>query len=213
MNIRLEGVTYEAVRGNEVKNCLHSFDAIIHAGEFHCITGVSGSGKSTLLNILTGMLKPTSGVVYWDEKDCFQEIKEEARTSFRNHKLGYMMQDASLLGNLNIFENMICPYEISGKKIDNNKVEKILKKLELWHIKNSYPTQISGGEYKRASLARAMIVEPDIVVADEPTSNLDKKSAALVYSILHEYNKKGTTIITATHDEQFLIGNKIVYKL
>lgn len=184
-------------------NGLGSTDISLDKGGFIGISGASGCGKSTLLNILTGMLRPDSGTVLIDGEDI-NKLSSAKRTALRAGKIGYIMQGSVLLGELTVLENIILPARIAGKKNDNAKAEKLCEKLGIDNVMNSYPSDISGGEYRRTMLARILFADTPILVADEPTSNLDEESAAIVRNMIKEVHDKGVSIIAATHDSELL---------
>jgi putative ABC transport system ATP-binding protein len=185
------------------KNGLSEVSFELNKGDYLCITGESGCGKTTLLNIISGMLKPDNGDVYVDDKNLFQNIKESQRTALRNIKIGYMMQGNSLIPDLTVWQNIVCPLELSGKKADKTSVKMLTEQIGIDNIVNSYPSEISGGEYRRVLLARVLILDTEIIIADEPTSNLDAKSSDIVRNILYSMNKKGKSLIVVTHDKEF----------
>lgn len=213
MIIKVEQISHEFKKKKQIRMCLDHINFTIYPGQFHCIIGESGKGKSTLLNIVTGMLTPKSGTVYWNEKNIFKDLKESKRIEFLNGKIGYMMQGAALLGNLNVLENILCPIEIAGGKREKKEIEHLLKTLDIWNLRTSYPGELSGGEYKRVSLARIIIAKPEVLIADEPTSSLDQDSAEIVRTILSEYCKNGKSVVVATHDMQFIKDTRIIHKL
>lgn len=177
-------------------------------GEYVAIIGRSGCGKTTLLNIITGMLPPSTGMVYINEEDMYNGLNPEKRTALRSSKIGYLNYGNCLLENLTIYENIIYPILIHGGKCDRKEVNAILKELEIEGIRNSYPWQISAGEYRRACLGRILALHTEILVLDEPTSNLDEKSAEIIYRIISGLRqKKG--IVIATHDKNLVTGKVI----
>lgn len=213
MIIKLDQITHDFKQGEQIKRCLDKIDFTIYPGQFHCIIGESGSGKSTLLNMIAGMLIPQNGTIYWDDINIFIDLKEKKRTNYLNEKIGYMMQGAALLGNLNVLENIRCPMELNKRKSKKEEIEHLLKTLDIWDVRASYPSQLSGGEYKRVSLARAIIAKPEILIADEPTSSLDQHSAEIVRTILNDYGRNGNSVVVATHDMQFVKEERIIHSL
>ena len=185
------------------ENGLRSTDISAEKGEMIALSGASGCGKSTLLNIITGMLRPDTGKVLLDGKDI-SKLSEKKRTALRGNVIGYVMQKNSLLPELTILQNLMFPAYIAGKSPDEKKAEALAERLAIKGQLGSYPAQLSGGEYRRAMLARILMLETPIIAADEPTSNLDRESAEIVRDMLLEANQKGTTIITASHDPMLL---------
>lgn len=184
------------------KNGLDKTSFTVKEGEHLCITGESGCGKTTLLNIITGMLKADCGSVILNGKDIYSSMSERARTKLRNKTIGYMMQGNTLIPELNVEDNIRCVLELNGKRADCGRISIIAGRLGINGILRSYPSEISGGEYRRVLLARTMMLEPEILVADEPTSNLDENSAAAVRTLLDEYiADKSHILIVSTHDK------------
>ncbi|MBQ5989608.1 MAG: ABC transporter ATP-binding protein [Oscillospiraceae bacterium] len=185
------------------KNGLKSTDITVKKGEMTALAGASGCGKSTLLNILTGMLKPDSGSVLINGTDI-SKLSEKERTALRGGVIGYMMQKNALLPELTVWQNILFPAYSAKKKPDKKRAEEIAERLSLTSLLGSYPSQISGGEYRRVMLARVLVTEPEIIIADEPTSNLDRESAEIVRDMLKEVNSSGTTVLAASHDPMLL---------
>jgi len=185
------------------KNGLDSVSISISEKEFLCITGESGCGKTTLLNILSGMLTPDTGTVTLDGKNIYLDMKEQERTALRNQTIGYMTQGNSLIPELTIWQNIVCPLELYGRKQDDNTVMQLFHRLGIDNVADSFPSEVSGGEYRRALLARVLQLDAKIIIADEPTSNLDEKSAVIVRQVLYEAYQNGKGVIVATHDKAF----------
>jgi putative ABC transport system ATP-binding protein len=181
----------------------------IHPGDYYCILGISGAGKSTLLNIAAGMMAPSRGHVYFDDVDIYA-ASEKTGARYRRAKVGYMPQASSLLSNLSVFENIAFTQGITAKNVDAKKICGLLDMLSLWHVRKSYPAQLSGGEYRRAVLARTIAAQPELLIADEPTSNLDKASSQMVRDALETYRKRGCSVLVATHDEGFTGSGHII---
>ena len=182
------------------KNGLNPVSFSLNNGEYLCITGESGCGKTTLLNIISGMLRPDSGEILVDSKNIFTELCEKERTKLRSTKIGYMMQGNVLIPELDVLNNIRMPAERSGRNIDETELQKFLEILHITHILKSYPSEVSGGEYRRVILARTLLLHTDILLADEPTSNLDVNSAEIVRDVLNEYANKNHILIVSTHD-------------
>jgi ABC-type lipoprotein export system ATPase subunit len=176
----------------------------IKKGEFVSLTGRSGSGKSTLLYMLSGLDTPSSGKVYLEGKDLFRMESKEAH-SFRNKNIGFVFQFHYLLPELSAIENILMPTRKigeEGKKRDY--ARSLLKDFGLEHCKDKYPSQMSGGEQQRAAIARALIMEPGLIFADEPTGNLDTANGDKTMEIFKQRNKEnGTTILYVTHDPEY----------
>lgn len=199
----------------EVKDLCRTFwqgDTAIHAvdhvnfslnkGEMLAIVGQSGSGKTTLLNLLDGVDKPTSGQVLLDGQDI-HSLSDKQSAQLRRRKIGYIYQDFKLLPILTAKENILLPANLDKRKIPADQVQQLADQLGIGTRLGHLPSQLSGGQRQRVAIARALINQPDILLADEPTGNLDKASAQEIIQLLLDLNKAGHTIILVTHDEQF----------
>lgn len=176
----------------------------IKKGEFVFLVGSSGAGKSTLLRILSKEIYPTSGKVFLNEKDV-TKLKSNELPSYRR-KIGYIFQDFKLLDDRTVFENVAITLEVLGKTTEEieKQVEHTLKLVEIWDRRNLFPRQLSGGEAQRTAIARAIVGKPDLVLADEPTGDLDPQTAWGVIQLLNEINSWGTTIVMATHNSEIV---------
>ena len=186
---------------NEVHALSHvSLD--IEEGTFVSIIGSSGSGKSTLLNLLGGLDRPTSGEVIVDGNSIF-EMRDEELTIFRRRKIGFVFQNYNLMPILNVYENIVLPIELDGAKIDEAYVERIMNMLNLSEKRYAMPNQLSGGQQQRVAIARALAAKPSIILADEPTGNLDSKTSMDVIALLKLTSKEfAQTIVMITHNEE-----------
>ena len=202
----------EKISKTFVKNGLRHSDISIEEGQFLCITGGSGCGKTTLLNIISGMLKPDSGKVFLDDKNIY-DMKEKERIRLRNEKIGYMTQGNSLIPELTVWQNITAPAELCGKKKRDEEIFSLTKRLGIANVVDSYPSEISGGEYRRALLARVIVLDTPLLLVDEPTSNLDAKSAAIVREVLYEEHSRGKGIAVVTHDKEFIDRSADTYEL
>ena len=171
-------------------------------GEMLAIVGQSGSGKTTLLNLLGGIDEPTSGAVLLNGQNI-HSLSDEGSAKLRRRKIGYIYQDFKLLPILTAKENILLPAILDGKKIPDSQVQALAGSLGLGLRLNHLPSQLSGGQRQRVAIARAVINHPDIILADEPTGNLDKTSAQEIMDLLLDLNRAGHTIILVTHDEGF----------
>lgn len=188
--------------GDNVVHALTDVSLDIEEGKFVSIIGSSGSGKSTLLNLLGGIDRPTSGDVILDGKAIF-EMDDEALTIFRRRKIGFVFQNYNLVPILNVYENIVLPIELDGTKIDTAYVDKIMDVLGLSEKKFSMPNQLSGGQQQRVAIARALAAKPSIILADEPTGNLDSKTSMDVIALLKLTGKEfAQTIVMITHNEE-----------
>lgn len=183
---------------------LDDIDLRIKQGEFVFIVGPSGAGKSTLLRTLTREVLPTSGKIKVGEVDI-AKIKDQEVPNLRR-KVGVVFQDFKLLDNMTVFENVALTLEVQGKTDQEiaKAVEHTLKLVEIWDKRNLFPRQLSGGEAQRTAIARAIVGKPDVVLADEPTGDLDPKTAWGVIQLLNEINSWGTTILMATHNQEIV---------
>ena len=188
--------------GETAVHALRGVDLTVEKGEFVAVVGTSGSGKSTLLHMLGGLDRPTSGSVTVDGKDIFS-LKDEALTIFRRRKIGFVFQAYNLVPVLNVYENTVLPVELDGRDIDHAFIESILETLGLSERVSSLPSQLSGGQQQRVAIARALAATPAIILADEPTGNLDSKTSQDVLSLLKITSQKYTqTIVMITHNEE-----------
>lgn len=172
----------------------------IQKGEFTAIMGPSGCGKSTLLNIIGLLDNPTSGRYYFDEKEV-GSFKESNRTLLRKGNIGFVFQSFNLIDELNVFENAELPliYLKLSSRQRREMVEKVLERMNISHRRKHFPQQLSGGQQQRVAIARAVVANPKLILADEPTGNLDSKNGLEVMNLLTELNEEGTTIVMVTH--------------
>lgn len=188
--------------GENVVKALDGIDLSIKKGEFVSIVGSSGSGKSTLLHMLGGLDIPTSGSVTVDRIDLSSMTKDE-QTIFRRRKIGFVFQNYNLLPLLNVYENIVLPIQLDGVKPDNNYINEILDILGLQSKKYAMPGQLSGGQQQRVAMARALATKPAIVLADEPTGNLDSKSSQDVLGLIKITSERFCqTIVMITHNNE-----------
>ena len=188
-------------RDTEVR-ALDGVNLSVDSGEFVAIVGTSGSGKSTLLHMLGGLDRPTSGSVIVDGKDIFS-LKDEALTIFRRRKIGFVFQSYNLVPVLNARENIVLPIQLDGRQVDEDFLDKIVNTLGLEKKLGSLPSQLSGGQQQRVAIARALAAAPAIILADEPTGNLDSRTSQDVLSLLKVTSQKfAQTIVMITHNEE-----------
>ena len=187
------------------ETAVHALDGVnftVQKGEFVSIVGTSGSGKSTLLHMLGGLDRATSGEVYVDGKNIF-ELKDEALTIFRRRKIGFVFQNYNLVPVLNVYENIVLPIELDGNTPDKAYVDEIIKTLGLESKLDNLPNNLSGGQQQRVAIARALASKPAIILADEPTGNLDSKTSQDVLSLMKVTSEKfKQTIVMITHNEE-----------
>ena len=188
--------------GDTEVRALDGVNLSVENGEFVAIVGTSGSGKSTLLHMLGGLDRPTEGSVTVDGKNIF-ELKDEALTIFRRRKIGFVFQSYNLVPVLNVYENIVLPTQLDGRKVDEKFIRQIVKTLGLDGRLDALPNQLSGGQQQRVAIARALAAAPAIILADEPTGNLDSKTSQDVLGLLKVTSQKfSQTIVMITHNEE-----------
>ena len=191
--------------GENSVQALNHVSISVENGEFVAVIGTSGSGKSTLLNLLGGLDTPTSGEVLVSGKKLFQ-MNEEARTIFRRRNIGFVFQNYNLVPVLNVYENIVLPIELDGTKVDTEYVKTILHTLGLEQKVQAMPNQLSGGQQQRVAIARALAAKPAILLADEPTGNLDSKTGMDVIALLKMTSQAlHQTIVMITHNEEIAL--------
>src|SRR5215210_1631412 len=212
--VRTKNLAKEYTMGGQTLRALNAVDLDIRRGEYISIMGPSGSGKSTLFNMIGGLDKPSEGKVYIDEVDIAQLDAYELAW-MRCHKIGYIFQTFNLLPTQTALENVMFPMIIAGLKTDEaqDKAADILKRVELGHRMFNRPSEMSGGQQQRVAIARAFANDPTIILADEPTGNLDLQTGKLIIELLRQLNKeRGVTIISATHDYKMLkVSDRIIW--
>ena len=196
------------------ETAVHALDGVnftVEKGDFVSIVGTSGSGKSTLLHMLGGLDRATSGEVYVDGKDIFS-LKDEELTIFRRRKIGFVFQNYNLVPVLNVYENIVLPIELDGNNPDKAYVDDIIKTLGLESKLDNLPNNLSGGQQQRVAIARALASKPAIILADEPTGNLDSKTSQDVLSLMKVTSEKfKQTIVMITHNEEIAqLADKII---
>lgn len=198
--------------GENVVKALDGINLTIKSGEFIAIVGTSGSGKSTLLNMLGGLDNPSSGSVIVDGNDI-SKLNDEELTIFRRRKIGFVFQNFNLIPVLTVYENIVLPIELDGNKVDKAHFDKIINKLGIVDKLNSLPNDLSGGQQQRVAIARALVSKPAIVLADEPTGNLDSKTSQDVLSLLKITSERfNQTIVMITHNEEIAqLANRIIH--
>ena len=181
---------------------LDGVNLTVEEGEFVSVVGTSGSGKSTLLHLLGGLDRPTEGKVYVGDEDIYH-LKEDELTIFRRRKIGFVFQSYNLVPVLNVYENIVLPIELDGAKVDKDHIMKIMYILGLTEKVHSLPGQLSGGQQQRVAIARALATKPAILLADEPTGNLDSKTSQDVLGLMKVTGEQfGQTIVMITHNEE-----------
>lgn len=197
--------------GENVVKAVDGVSLEVERGEYLAIVGKSGSGKSTLLHLIGGLEKPTEGEIYYSGK-ALSEKTQEQLTIFRRRNVGFVFQSYNLVPILNVYENIVLPLELDGEKIESKFVNDIISALDLQDKVDSLPGQLSGGQQQRVAIARALITKPQIILADEPTGNLDSQTSAdvmgLLKSMIHKLNQ---TLIMITHNEEIAqVADRII---
>ena len=195
-------VKYYGEGENQVRAVDHT-SLQIERGKFTAIVGRSGSGKSTLLHLIGGLDRPDSGKVWIDGTDIYSR-KDDKLAQFRRKKIGFIFQDFNLIPSLNVWENIVLPLGLDNRKVKPREVEDILKKIGLQDKKDAMPSALSGGQKQRTAIARALVTRPAIILADEPTGNLDPTNSWEIMSLLKEANERGTTVLVVTHNQEIV---------
>jgi putative ABC transport system ATP-binding protein len=200
MILKAHNIVKEYTRGDKVFSAVNDVSLEIGTGEFVCLVGRSGSGKSTFLNILAGLLSPTSGKIYFEGND-YETLDDNERSSIRNTKLGYIMQGQSVLPNLTVLQNVMLPVTLFRRTdIPYEKVFVLLERVGLFHLASQYPASLSGGEIRRVAIARALLISPKLLIADEPTGDLDEETVREIMELFASVVKEGAAVLMATHD-------------
>ncbi len=203
--LRVENLKKVYGDGENQVNALNDVSFSVNKGEFVAIIGPSGSGKSTLLHILGGVDRPTSGKVYMDNQDVYAQ-NEDQLAIFRRRQVGLIYQFFNLIPVLNVTENITLPVLMDGQKVNKERLDDLIETLKLSDRKTHLPNQLSGGQQQRVSIGRALMNAPAVVLADEPTGNLDSKNSQEIVELLKMSNKKfGQTLIVITHDENIAL--------
>ena len=200
MKLEVKDIKKDYKRGDRTFSAVKDVNLTVGSGDFISIAGHSGSGKSTLLNLIAGLLVPTSGEILIDGENAANASDEKA-SRLRNTLIAHVPQGQSLLSNLTVFDNVRLPFYLSNRDGDpSDEVKKLLKDLGIGHLSDSYPSSLSGGEARRVAIARALINKPSLLLADEPTSDLDSENTDEIISLFKRIAKEGTAVIMVTHD-------------
>ena len=210
--LKIEKLSKIYGKGDAKVIALNDISFEVEEGEFIAITGPSGSGKSTLLHTIAGLEKPSSGIVYFYDKDIYKMNKKDL-TILRRQKIGIIYQFYNLIPTLTVEENILLPIELDRKKVDKEKLENILKFLNLENRKKHLPNELSGGQQQKVAIGRALMINPTIILADEPTGNLDTKSSSEIIQLLQKANKEyKQTIIMITHNLEIAkLADRIIH--
>ncbi len=214
--LKLRNIKRRFMLGETHIDALNSIDLDIHAGEFLAVWGPSGSGKSTLMNIIGLIDSPTAGTVNFDGQDT-HALADDALTEFRSQKLGFVFQNFNLVPVLSALENVMLPLQIQGvtEAEARGRAASALDDVGLERFKNSLPDKLSGGQRQRVAIARALVVNPKLVIADEPTANLDSENSRMVVELMREMNRaRKVTFVFTTHDPRLLehVDRKILLR-
>ena len=209
--LRVENLVKTYKNGNSTINAVDNIGFSVEKGDFVAIVGASGSGKSTLLHLLGGVDRPTSGKVYIDNVDIYS-MNNDALAIFRRRQVGLIYQFYNLIPILNVEENIVLPCKLDGKNVSKDRLNEIIDTLGLSARRKHLPNELSGGQQQRVSIGRAIINNPALVLADEPTGNLDSKASDEIVALLKESNKKyNQTIIVITHDPDIAsVANRVI---
>lgn len=204
MTVTAERITREYFRrshGSNVFQALKETDLVIEPGKLVEITGRSGSGKSTLLNIIAGLLAPSSGRVLYDGNDIYS-MDDDARSRFRNLHIGIIPQGQTGLHSLTVLENVLLPCRMFGGECSDEKAAELLERVGIAELKNAYPNELSGGEMRRLSITRALLRSPEVILADEPTGDLDDENTRTVLGMLRSAADAGAAVLLVTHENE-----------
>lgn len=211
--IKVENLTKKFTRNGRDFDAVRNVSLEVKKGEFAAIIGHSGSGKTTLFNMIAGLIAPLSGKIYIDGSEI-TAMSENEKAVFRNQNMGYVLQGQSLLNNFTILDNICMPaYLSSNSKEFRERALELLKQIGLEEFSKEYPSNLSGGEIRRVSIVRAMLNQPKVILADEPTSNLDPENSHKVMQMLKDISAQGTTVILSTHELEYLSYVDTVFKM
>jgi putative ABC transport system ATP-binding protein len=198
--LELNELTKEYNRGGRAFHAVNRVNLSVEPGDFISITGRSGSGKSTLLNMCAGLLFPTGGAVLFEGVNI-HHLNDKEVSFFRNAKIGYITQGQSLLSNFTVLENVYIPWFLSRREGDaEGKAYLLLERVGIGHLAASYPKELSGGEMRRAAIARSLMNDPALLIADEPTSDLDTETTAEIMTLFSAIAREGTAVLMVTHE-------------
>lgn len=203
MQVRAEKIKKDFIRkskGTNIFTAVQSCDFTMNQGKLTVIRGRSGGGKSTLMNMLSGILLPTEGIVYYDDVDIYS-LDDDALSKFRNENIGYVPQGKSAITSLTVKENILLPQIMYGQE-DENRALELMEEFDILNLENAMPDELSGGELRRMAIARALIRKPKVLFADEPTGDLDDENTKVVFKSLKQVAEDGTAVLMVTHENE-----------
>lgn len=213
MLLKTKSLSKSFARGRNSFFAVKNVDFSISASDFVFIVGRSGSGKTTFLNLVSGILDPTQGHVFFEDEDI-SSMSDTAKSFYRNESIGFVPQSLAYLPNLSVFDNVRVPFFLFNRDGDSEgRALSLLELMDIAHLKNEMPQNLSGGEIKRMLIARALMNSPKLLIADEPTANLDKETSETVMNLIKSVNKLGTAVLIVTHDSKILDENSTIYRM
>lgn len=213
MALEIKGLGKEFRQGDREVWAVKDINLSVPGGTFLSIVGRSGSGKSTLLNLIAGLLEPTEGDILL-EGNSIVNLPDEQASLVRNSQIGYIMQGRSTLKTLNVLDNVRLPFYLAPREGEiTQRAEQLLEQMGIGHLKQAYPAQLSGGELRRVAIARALINDPKLLLADEPTSDLDTENTEGIMRLFREIADRGTTVIMVTHELDTLQYGDEIYRM
>lgn len=213
MLLKTKALSKSFARGKNSFFAVKNVDFSISASDFVFIVGRSGSGKTTFLNLISGILDPTQGQVFFEDEDI-SSMSDTAKSFYRNESIGFVPQSLAYLPNLSVFDNVRVPFFLFNRDGDSEgRALSLLDLMDIAHLKNEMPQNLSGGEIKRMLIARALMNSPKLLIADEPTANLDKETSETVMNLIKSVNKLGTAVLIVTHDSEILDENSTIYRM
>ena len=213
MLLKTKSLSKSFARGKNSFFAVKDVDFSISASDFVFIVGRSGSGKTTFLNLISGILDPTQGQVFFEDEDI-SSMSDTAKSFYRNESIGFVPQSLAYLPNLSVFDNVRVPFFLFNRDGDSEgRALSLLDLMDIAHLKNEMPQNLSGGEIKRMLIARALMNSPKLLIADEPTANLDKETSETVMNLIKSVNKLGTAVLIVTHDFEILNEDSTMYRM
>ncbi|MCO6550625.1 ABC transporter ATP-binding protein [Gilliamella sp. BG2] len=214
MLLNVKNLRKDYTRGQQTFSAVNNVSFSMAKDDFICIMGKSGSGKTTLLNMIAGLLTPTQGKITINNTNLF-DLNDQQVSAFRNQHIGYIPQGSSLLPNLTAIDNIRLPFYLTKRENQNplNEAKRLLEKAKISHLQDAYPANMSGGEMRRIAILRALICKPQMIIADEPTSDLDEESAAEIMQLLTDIHQQGTALLIVTHDHDVARYSQKVMKM